>query len=218
MHLAMLNGKTRVSGSRESSPVSRRYYVIHGFCYLLNSLISSHSLSVCGLTQPKRQMAQKRYSPTRAPSLSMSELLCKTLDCDATDLLIDKWLEHRNDAYWDWFQQIRERKHAANAAKKGQVLLWNKGPFVPENIFCRTVDTGRLIPLDRTWSTHVYYHKSMNDRKNSMMPVVYTMVGSCSWDYCLLRRSKCRRPVAPRIDALTGDARSSMRRHLHNSY
>jgi hypothetical protein len=107
----------------------------------------------------------------------MSELVCKTLDCDATDLLIDKWLEHRNDAYWDWFQRVRERKHVANVAKKDQILLWNKGVFVPENIFCRTVDTGRLIPLDRTWTTHVYHHKSMQDRRLSMMPVVFTMVG-----------------------------------------
>jgi hypothetical protein len=38
------------------------------------------------------------------------------------------------------------------------------------------VDTFRLIPLDRTWTTHVYHHKSMQDRKLSMMPVVFTMV------------------------------------------
>jgi hypothetical protein len=108
----------------------------------------------------------------------MTELCCKTLDCDATDLLIDKWLEHRNDAYWDWFQRVRERKHAANTARTGQILLWNKGVFVPENIFCRTVDTGRLIPLDRTWTTHVYHHSSMQERRLSMMPVVFTMVRS----------------------------------------
>jgi hypothetical protein len=43
----------------------------------------------------------------------MSELVCKTLDHDATDVLIDKWLEHRNDAYWDWFMHVRERRHSA---------------------------------------------------------------------------------------------------------
>lgn len=121
----------------------------------------------------------------------MSELVCKTLDHDATDVLIDKWLEHQNGAYWDWFTRVRERRHAAAAAaasndaalksnnkdpSAGQVLLWNKGDFVPENVFCRTVDTGRLIPLDRTWSTHVYHHASLQDRKLSMMPVVFTMV------------------------------------------
>lgn len=105
----------------------------------------------------------------------MSELVCKTLDHDATDMLIDKWLEHRNDAYWEWFQAVRERKHASNTLRR-QVIVWNKGDFVPENIFCRTVDTGRLIPLDRTWTTHVYHHRSMQDRKLSMMPVVFTMV------------------------------------------
>jgi hypothetical protein len=105
----------------------------------------------------------------------MSELVCKTLDNESTDCLIDKWLEHRNDAYWDWFRGVRQRKHAANA-QSGQMLVWNKGEFVPENIFCRTVDTGRLIPLDRTWTTHVYHHRSMQDRKLSMMPVVFTMV------------------------------------------
>jgi hypothetical protein len=141
----------------------------------------------------------------------MSELICKTLDHDATDVLIDKWLEHQNGAYWDWFTRVRERRHAALSAVQppsspsfdesgdygvggggiikgdgnrkgrknygaGQVLLWNKGDFVPENVFCRTVDTGRIIPLDRTWSTHVYHHASLSDRKLSMMPVVFTMV------------------------------------------
>jgi|ERR1700722_7560796 len=118
---------------------------------------------------------QRQYSLFSPPSLSMSELVCKTLDNESTDCLIDKWLEHRNDAYWDWFRGVRERKHAANA-QKGQLIVWNKGEFVPENIFCRTVDTGRLIPLDRTWTTHVYHHRSMQDRKLSMMPVVFTMV------------------------------------------
>lgn len=118
------------------------------------------------------------YSPMQPPSLSMSELVCKTLDHDATDVLIDKWLEHRNDAYWDWFMHVRERRHSAlHALQRGeQLLAWSKGDFVPENIFMRTVDTARLIPLDRTWTTHVYHHRSMQDRKLSMMPVVFTMV------------------------------------------
>ncbi|KAI0033129.1 hypothetical protein K488DRAFT_85211 [Vararia minispora EC-137] len=123
----------------------------------------------------------RHYSPTKPPSLSMteSELVCKTLDHDATDVLIDKWLEHRNDAYWDWFLRVRERRHSAmqaQLARGEQVLVWNKGDFVPENIFLRTVDTARLIPLDRTWTTHVYHHRSMQDRKLSMMPVVFTML------------------------------------------
>ncbi|KAH9985853.1 hypothetical protein BJV77DRAFT_1061892 [Russula vinacea] len=118
------------------------------------------------------------YSPMQPPSLSMSELVCKTLDHDATDVLIDKWLEHRNDAYWDWFMHVRERRHSAlHALQRGeQLLAWSKGDFVPENIFMRTVDTARLIPLDRTWTTHVYHHRSMQDRKLSMMPVVFTML------------------------------------------
>jgi hypothetical protein len=120
------------------------------------------------------------YSPLQPPSLSMSELVCKTLDHDATDVLIDKWLEHRNDAYWDWFMRVRERRHSAlHSLQRGeQLLAWSKGDFVPENIFMRTVDTARLIPLDRTWTTHVYHHCSMQDRKLSMMPVVFTMVRS----------------------------------------
>ncbi|KAI9464994.1 hypothetical protein BJY52DRAFT_753779 [Lactarius psammicola] len=118
------------------------------------------------------------YSPTQPPSLSMSELVCKTLDHDATDVLIDKWLEHRNDAYWEWFMRVRERRHSAlSALQRGeQLLAWSKGDFVPENIFMRTVDTARMIPLDRTWTTHVYHHRSMQDRKLSMMPVVFTML------------------------------------------
>ncbi|KAI5897102.1 uncharacterized protein SCHCODRAFT_02616702 [Schizophyllum commune H4-8] len=118
-----------------------------------------------------------RYSPFAIPSLAMSELVQATLDHDSTDMLIDKWLEHRggaHDAYHEWFLDVRERKHAASA--RGQALLWTKGDFMPENIFCRTVDTGRLIPLDRTWTTHVYHHRSMQERKLSMMPVVFTML------------------------------------------
>jgi len=106
----------------------------------------------------------------------MTELVKTTLDHDSTDMLIDKWLEHRSnvhDAYYEWFMDVRERKHA-HAAK--QIIAWNKGEFAPENIFCRTVDTGRLIPLDRTWTTHVYHHHSMQERKLSMMPVVFTML------------------------------------------
>ncbi|KAF8799368.1 hypothetical protein BYT27DRAFT_7201603 [Phlegmacium glaucopus] len=106
----------------------------------------------------------------------MSELVKTTLDHDSTDMLIDKWLEHRNfghDAYHEWFKDVRERKHAHS---QKQIVAWNKGDFLPENVFCRTVDTGRLIPLDRTWTTHVYHHHSMQERKLSMMPVVFTML------------------------------------------
>lgn len=106
----------------------------------------------------------------------MSELVKTTLSHDSTDMLIDKWLEHRgygHDAYHEWFRDVRERKHAAHDK---QSIVWNKGDFVPENIFCRTVDTGRLIPLDRTWTTHLYHHRSMQERKLPMMPVVFTMV------------------------------------------
>jgi len=120
---------------------------------------------------------QRHYSIFSPPSLSMTELVKTTLDHDSTDMLIDKWLEHRgngHDAYHEWFRDVRERKHAHS--QKNQVIAWNKGEFVPENVFCRTVDTGRLIPLDRTWTTHVYHHRSMQERKLSMMPVVFTMV------------------------------------------
>ncbi|KAI3618306.1 mynd finger domain-like protein [Moniliophthora roreri] len=119
---------------------------------------------------------QPRYSLFTPPTLDMTELVEDTLDHDKTDMLIDKWLEHRghpHDAYHDWFLSIRERKHAHN---QKQTLLWNKGDFCPENVFIRTVDSGRLIPLDRTWRTHVYYHRSMQDRKLPMMPVVFTML------------------------------------------
>ncbi|KAF8651968.1 hypothetical protein AX16_004611 [Volvariella volvacea WC 439] len=121
---------------------------------------------------------RRPYSLFSPPSLSMSELVKTTLDHESIDVLIDRWLEHRStghDAYHDWFREIRERKHQALSHKK-QILAWNKGEFVPENVFCRTVDTGRLIPLDRTWTTHVYHHHSMQERKLSMMPVVFTML------------------------------------------
>ena len=122
-------------------------------------------------------MPGRHYSKFIPPSLAMSELVCQKLDNDATDMLIDKWLErpHRPDSYYEWFQRVRERKHIANAnSRRDQILLWNKGVFVPENIFTRTVDTGRLIPLDRTWVTHVYHHRSM--KRLTMMPVIFSMV------------------------------------------
>ncbi|KAF6748498.1 hypothetical protein DFP72DRAFT_992192 [Ephemerocybe angulata] len=126
---------------------------------------------------PKRQ---RNYSIFHPPSLEMSELVKTTLDHDSTDMLIEKWLEHRSnahDAYHDWFRDVRERKlyHRITSHMK-QIIAWNKGEFVPENVFCRTVDTGRLIPLDRTWTTHVYHHHSMSERKLSMLPVVFTML------------------------------------------
>ncbi|TBU27202.1 hypothetical protein BD311DRAFT_789315 [Dichomitus squalens] len=127
-------------------------------------------------------MPGRHYSKFIPPSLTMSELVCQKLDNDATDMLIDKWLErpHRPDSYHDWFHRVRERKHHANAnahlARRDQALLWNKGVFVPENIFTRTVDTGRLIPLDRTWVTHVYHHRSM--KRLTMMPVIFSMVSA----------------------------------------
>ncbi|KAK2465403.1 hypothetical protein APHAL10511_002757 [Amanita phalloides] len=121
----------------------------------------------------------RRYSIFQPPSLDMTDLVKTTLDHDSTDMLIDKWLEHRNgglDVYHEWFRDIRERRHAHAVSHKQQIIAWNKGDFVPENVFCRTVDTGRLIPLDRTWTTHVYHHHSMSERKLSMMPVVFTML------------------------------------------
>ena len=47
------------------------------------------------------------------------------------------------------------------------------------------MDTGRIIPLDRTWITHVYHHHTMQDRKLSMMPVIYTIV-SCTLIYSIV--------------------------------
>ncbi|KAF8073987.1 hypothetical protein FPV67DRAFT_1560267 [Lyophyllum atratum] len=124
---------------------------------------------------PRRKQYYSIFSP---PSLSMSELVKTTLDHDSTDMLIDRWLDHRghgHDAYHEWFRDVRERKHAAHSQTK-QTIAWNKGEFAPENVFCRTVDTGRLIPLDRTWTTHVYHHQSFQDRNLPMTPVVFTML------------------------------------------
>lgn len=110
----------------------------------------------------------------------MSELVKTTLDHDSTDMLIERWLEHRSsalDAYHEWFRDVRERRHHHRITTQlKQIIAWNKGEFVPENVFCRTVDTGRLIPLDRTWTTHVYHHHTMSERKLSMLPVVFTML------------------------------------------
>ena len=145
--------------------------------FRLHSLRLARSPDAYSLPPHPPAMPGRHYSKFIPPSLAMSELECQKLDNDATDMLIDKWLErpHRPDSYYDWFQRVRERKHLANATvRRDQVLLWNKGVFVPENIFTRTVDTGRLIPLDRTWVTHVYHHRSM--KRLTMMPVIFSMV------------------------------------------
>ena len=57
---------------------------------------------------PNMPRRQKHYSILSPPSLSMFELVKTTLDHDSTDMLIDKWLEHRNfghDAYHEWFRK-----------------------------------------------------------------------------------------------------------------
>ncbi|KAJ7069491.1 hypothetical protein C8F01DRAFT_1112943 [Mycena amicta] len=117
------------------------------------------------------------YSLFAPPRLSLSELVQTTLSHDSTDLLIDKWLEHRgygHDVYYEWFKDVRERKQTAQDM---QSIVWNKGDFVPENIFCRTVDSGRLIPLDRTWSNVLFHHRSMPaERNGNGMPIVFTML------------------------------------------
>ena len=159
--------------------------------FALDSDFHHHSLQLAralavspddhSILTPSTTMPGRHYSKFIPPSLAMSELVCQKLDNDATDMLIDKWLErpHRPDSYYDWFQRVRERKHLANTdGRRDQVLLWNKGVFVPENIFTRTVDTGRLIPLDRTWVTHVYHHRSM--KRLTMMPVIFSMVSTYS--------------------------------------
>lgn len=160
-----------------SVPLSASFLVAHcrrPCLHCLDSVLLGLRSPRSSPTMPRRQRYYSLFTP---PSLSMTELVRTTLDPDSTDMLIDKWLEHRSsghDAYHEWFRDVRERKHAISHNK--QVLVWNKGEFVPENIFCRTVDTGRLIPLDRTWTTHLYHHRSMQERKLSMMPVVFTMV------------------------------------------
>ncbi|KAF7314632.1 MYND finger domain-like protein [Mycena kentingensis (nom. inval.)] len=136
-----------------------------------------------GLPPPPPPLATTPTMPSRRPNfysllfpprLSLSELVQTTLSHDSTDALIDRWLEHRgygHDVYYEWFKDVRERKQAGHDT---QNIVWNKGEFVPENIFCRTVDTGRLIPLDRTWTTHLFHHRSLPER--NAMPIVFTML------------------------------------------
>ncbi|KAF5344868.1 hypothetical protein D9758_011574 [Tetrapyrgos nigripes] len=118
---------------------------------------------------------QRHYSPLSPTSLDQTELVKTTLDDDSTLMLIDKWLEHRqpHEAYYEWFRDSRDRRQIPN---QRQILIWNKGEFDTTNIFCRTVDTGRLMPLHRMWTTHVYCHRSMQERKLPMLQVVFTML------------------------------------------
>lgn len=43
------------------------------------------------------------YSPFKPPRLAWSELVHKTLDDVQTDALIDRFLQHRDHAYFDWY-------------------------------------------------------------------------------------------------------------------
>ncbi|KAF5380692.1 hypothetical protein D9757_007038 [Collybiopsis confluens] len=113
---------------------------------------------------------QQHYSIFRPPSLSMSELVKTTFDEDVAFDLINRWLDRPQDLWTDWFCS---RKYSKD---QKQILVWNKGDFVLDNIFCRTVDTGRLMPL-RGWTTHIYHRsESLQDRKRPMKPVLFTML------------------------------------------
>ncbi|KAI6103711.1 hypothetical protein EDD16DRAFT_1715172 [Pisolithus croceorrhizus] len=49
------------------------------------------------------------YSALSQSTFEMSELVFKTLDHDATDIFIGKWLDYQNSAYWEQFRNIRQR-------------------------------------------------------------------------------------------------------------
>lgn len=157
---------------------------------------------------------QPYYSLFRPSTLS-SELVKMTFDHQEMAGLIDKWflspLEHpsaRQECYTEWIFSRREQKYDRN---QKQLVIWNKGELVAENIFCRTVDTSleqsriytddrmryRLTQIDwslsegsslvcfvlrvankhlRAWTTNVYYHSSIHDRKRSTIRVVSKMV------------------------------------------
>lgn len=83
---------------------------------------------------------QPYYSLFRPSTLS-SELVKMTFDHQESAELIDKWLEHpsaRQECYTEWLFSRREQKYDRN---QKQLVIWNKGELVAENIFCRTVDT-----------------------------------------------------------------------------
>lgn len=115
------------------------------------------------------------YPLISAPSLSMSELVCKTFDEHNTSAVIGKWLKTRHAMYQDWFKSLRDRQ-AGSQWQEGQMLAWNKGDFAPENIFCRTVDTCRVLPFVRSWTTNVYYHKTMLRPAHKSAAVLLTLV------------------------------------------
>jgi len=64
-----------------------------------HNILHPHALAPMNVKMTTTKKKSFIYSPVYPPSLSMSELVYETLDHDATDVLIDKWLEHRNDAY-----------------------------------------------------------------------------------------------------------------------
>jgi len=73
----------------------------------------------------------------------MSELVCKTLDHDATtDVLIDKVAgAPQTTAYWDWFLLLRAcasvgtRRCTPCSAAEQLARFGVRAIFVPENIF-----------------------------------------------------------------------------------
>lgn len=103
---------------------------------------------------------QPYYSLFRPSTLS-SELVKISLDQQDTSDLIDKWLEHRRqDCYTEWFFSRRDQKYDRN---QKQLVIWTKGELQAENIFCRTVDTSRLLPLRRLVAPSLFYPRLTSD-------------------------------------------------------
>lgn len=115
-------------------------------------------------TMEERDAIYPRYPLISFPPLSRSGLDCKIVSEERNSQRLREWHEafHRPNLFPNWLKKVRERTTSGDAVEsQKQILLWTKGSYTFRNVFARTVDTGRLLPLDRTWTTHIYYHNTL---------------------------------------------------------
>lgn len=152
-------------------------FKISRFSILITFVVINISSPLSPSHFPRKMQCSEgdRYPIIAAPPLSMSELICKTYEDNVASALLDAWFKRHHKQFSDWFEKLRGG-HEIPHRQRGQLLAWNTGEFAPENIFCRTVDTARVIPLDRTWTTHIYYHKIWRDHEQHLLKLLLSMV------------------------------------------
>jgi hypothetical protein len=136
----------------------------------LNQQTSTMAQALPLSTMPTKK--SRFCSPLQPPSLSMSELICKTLDHDATDVLIDKRLEYRKNVY---LPCARSRTLGVGLAS-----TWRSAACLEQGQFCfrghlhayrrhRWVHTPRLY-LDHACVPSIARHRTVTERTALHLP------------------------------------------------